>query len=100
MLAALQEQLARALFDQTKDARALALFKGDCAHAQDGLALYRGNLIATWEKTLSAAYPVLRTLVGEEFFGALTTAYGKQHPSTDGDLHRVSSGCNLTQSSD
>ena len=88
MLATLQSQMAQALFDRTDEAAALALFNGDSAKAQQGLALYRGNLSATWEKSLSAAYPVLRALVGDEFFAALTRAFGKQHPSTDGDLHR------------
>lgn len=50
-------------------------------------ALYRGNLSATWDKTLSAAYPVLRMLVGEEFFGGLSKAYGRAHPSESGDLN-------------
>lgn len=88
MLATLQAQMAQALLDRGNEAEALALFKGDPTHIQEGLALYRGNLTATWDKTLSAAYPVLRALVGDEFFAALARAYGKQHPSTDGDLHR------------
>ena len=88
MLAALQAQMAQAMFDRGNEADALALFKGDAAHTQEGLALYRGNLTATWDKTLSAAYPVLQALVGDEFFAALAKAFGKQHPSTDGDLHR------------
>ncbi|UUZ50106.1 DNA-binding domain-containing protein [Massilia sp. B-10] len=33
---------------------------------------YRGNLTVTWDKVLSAAFPVIRQLVGEEFFGALS----------------------------
>lgn len=49
--------------------------------------LYRGNLTATWEKTLAAAYPVIRQLVGEEFFGGLTRAYGMAHPSDNADLN-------------
>lgn len=88
MLATLQSQMAQALFDRTDEATTLALFDGDSAKAQQGLALYRGNLSATWEKSLSAAYPVLRALVGDEFFAALTRTFGKQYPSTDGDLHR------------
>ena len=50
-------------------------------------ALYRGNLSATWDKTLSAACPVVRMLVGEEFFGGLSKAYGHAHPSESGDLN-------------
>jgi uncharacterized protein (UPF0276 family) len=52
------------------------------------LAIYRGNLAANWEKALSSAYPVIRALVGDDFFGALARAYGKVHPSRDADLNR------------
>jgi hypothetical protein len=52
------------------------------------LKLYRGNLSATWDKVLAAAYPVLRQLVGDEFFGGLARAYGKAYPSDSGDLNR------------
>jgi uncharacterized protein len=37
---------------------------------------------------LSQAYPVVRALVGEEFFSALARAYGMAQPSTDADLNR------------
>ena len=87
-LAALQAHMARALFDRGEEAATLALFKGDSTRAQQALALYRGNLGATWEKSLSAAYPVMQVLVGEEFFAPLVRAFGKQMPSTDGDVHR------------
>ncbi|MDL2357173.1 MAG: DUF692 family protein, partial [Pseudomonadota bacterium] len=83
-LADRQQAFAAALFGA--DGGAPALFKGEAGEA--GLALYRGNLTATWEKTLSAAYPVLRQLVGDEFFGGLTRAYGMRHPSDDADLNR------------
>jgi uncharacterized protein (UPF0276 family) len=52
------------------------------------LAIYRGNLTANWDKALSSAYPVIRQLVGPEFFTALARAYGKAHPSLDADLNR------------
>jgi hypothetical protein len=52
------------------------------------LAIYRGNLAANWEKALWSAYPVIRALVGDEFFGGLAREYGKRHPSRDADLNR------------
>lgn len=88
MLAAMQRQMAQALFDRTHESAALGLFKGDFAQSQRGLAHYRGNLSATWNSALTAAFPVLHALVGAEFFEALARAFGKQHPSTDGDLHQ------------
>ncbi|WP_254504530.1 HvfC/BufC N-terminal domain-containing protein [Duganella vulcania] len=66
--------------------RRLALFKGE--RNEHRYALYRGNLSATWSKTLGAAYPVIQQLVGEEFFGGLAQAYGRAHPSDSGDLNR------------
>ncbi len=83
-----QTAFAEALFDAGKEDRALPLFKGDAGLAEQRLALYRGNLSGTWDKTLANAYPVLQALVGEEFFAALARAYGRAHPSTDGDLNR------------
>jgi uncharacterized protein (UPF0276 family) len=79
-----QQAFAAALFDPRQADPVLARFQGGLAH---GLELYRGNLTATWDKTLSAAYPVLRQLVGDEFFAALARAYGMAHPSVDADLN-------------
>ncbi|MES3021354.1 MAG: DUF692 family multinuclear iron-containing protein [Pseudomonadota bacterium] len=85
-LAAGQQAFASALFTPGAEAAARMQFKG--AHDGERLALYRGNLSGTWNKSLSAAFPVVRTLVGEEFFSALSRAYGMAMPSLDGDLNR------------
>jgi uncharacterized protein (UPF0276 family) len=85
-LAADQQAFAAALFDATQAPQVLVQFKG--GHLDHRFALYRGNLSATWHKTLAAAYPVLQMLVGEEFFGGLAAAYGRAHPSDSGDLNR------------
>ncbi|MBC7858337.1 MAG: putative DNA-binding domain-containing protein [Burkholderiaceae bacterium] len=66
----------------------MAHLKGARADGGQRFALYRGNLTATWDKTLANAYPVLRQLVGEEFFGGLSRAYGMAHPSENADLNR------------
>ncbi|HEY0847612.1 MAG TPA: DUF692 family protein [Noviherbaspirillum sp.] len=87
-LAIVQQSFANALFDARTEMLALPAFKGDAQLAGQRLALYRGNLTGTWEKVLASAYPVLKALVGEEFFAALARAYGKAHPSRDGDLNR------------
>lgn len=85
-LAVSQQQFAGALFDPDQAPQVLTQFKGgDNEHR---FALYRGNLSATWDKSLSAAYPVVRMLVGEEFFSGLSKVYGRAHPSTSGDLNR------------
>jgi uncharacterized protein (UPF0276 family) len=85
-MAGQQQAFAAAMFAPEAAAPLLAQLKGDTA--EQGLALYRGNLSATWDKALSAAYPVLRQLVGDEFFSALTRAYGMENPSGDPDLNR------------
>ena len=87
-LAVVQQSFSNALFDAKTEVLALPLFKGNAGLAEQRLALYRGNLTAGWDKTLAAAYPVLRQLVGDEFFTALARAYGKQYPSETGDLNQ------------
>ncbi|NRR30966.1 DUF692 family protein [Oxalobacteraceae bacterium] len=81
-----QQDFSTALFQPEQTALALRQFKG--AHSEHRFALYRGNLSAGWHKTLGAAYPVLCQLVGEEFFGGLSQAYGHAHPSDNPDLNR------------
>lgn len=85
-LAAGQQRFAEALFAAERTEQVLPLLAGD--HLAHRFALYRGNLCATWEKALAAAYPVIQQLVGDEFFGGLARAYGRAHPSDDGDLNR------------
>lgn len=65
-------------------AQVLPQLKSDPAR----LGLYRGNLSATWDRALAAAFPVVRALMGEEFFAALSRAYGRAHPAQDPDLNR------------
>jgi hypothetical protein len=86
-LAQSQQLFASALFDVKTAPQALQIFKGDAQLTEQRFALYRGNLSATWDKTLSSAYPVLKALVGEEFFQGLSREYGKTLPSQLGDLN-------------
>ena len=81
-LAAGQQAFATALLDT---AATLPSFAG--AAVPQRFALYRGNLSATWRRTLGHAYPVVLALVGEEFFGGLARAYGRQYPSDSADLN-------------
>lgn len=84
-LAHAQQLFAGALLDDRLGAQALAQFTS--AGSEHRFALYRGNQSATWYKTLAAAYPVVLALVGEEFFGGLTRAYGRAQPSDNPDLN-------------
>jgi hypothetical protein len=81
-----QQAFGDALFDATRAEAAVGLIAGQAV--QQRLGIYRGNLTSGWDKTLSAAYPVVRQLVGEEFFTALAREYGKAWPSQDPDLNK------------
>ncbi|MDQ4627859.1 MNIO family bufferin maturase [Janthinobacterium lividum] len=82
-LAAGQQAFAAALLDT---AAALPPFAGDAVPQR--FSLYRGSLGANWRRTLSQVYPVVLALVGEEFFGGLAHAYGRQMPSDSADLNQ------------
>jgi hypothetical protein len=83
-LAAVQQAFGAALFGGAVDAELAPLLKGDPRR----FGIYRGNLGAHWTRALSSAYPVLRRLVGDEFFDALARVYGRAHPAVDPDLNR------------
>ena len=83
-LDALQQSFGAALFDSAHDAALAPLLKGDPRR----VGIYRGNLHAHWTRALASAYPVLRQLVGDEFFDALARVYGRAHPALDPDLNR------------
>jgi hypothetical protein len=52
-----------------------------------GLAVYRSNAFGNRAQALAGAYPVVRKIVGEEFFEGLAHAYARAHPSASGDLN-------------
>ena len=80
---AIQAAFAKALFDTASEHKIAAHITA----SHNRFALYRGNLTTTWDKVLASAYPVIRQLVGEEFFTALARAYGTAHPSQNPDLN-------------
>jgi len=82
----LQARFAAALIDSAL-APSIAEFAEPDPRMTDRLALYRANVHAAWGKALANAYPVVRALVGKEFFSALAHAYGHAHPSISGDLN-------------
>lgn len=83
----LQADFAAALFDGDAALALLPELEPCTAFSARRLGLYRGNVHAAWDKALAHAYPVVRALVGEEFFAALARAYGRAHPSASGDLN-------------
>lgn len=67
--------------------RAFALALLDPALADEGLRVYRANVFGNWSAALGGAYPVVRAIVGAEFFELLARDYAQAAPSTSGDLH-------------
>jgi len=53
-----------------------------------GMVVYRSNVFGNWAGALAGAYPIVRKIVGEEFFGGLASAYARAHPSASGDLNQ------------
>jgi uncharacterized protein (UPF0276 family) len=86
--ATLQQAFGAALFDAGRDAALAPWLEGDMRR----IGIYRGNLHANWRRALGDSYPVLRQLVGSEFFDALAVVYGRAQPSTDPDLNRFGAG--------
>jgi Putative DNA-binding domain len=89
-----QEAFAKALLGLPGDDGIDNLLAGDKTRHGAHLALYRGNLHAAWSRALAESYPVLRALVGTEFFDGLARLYGRAHPSLSGDLNEF--GANLS----
>lgn len=83
-LDAVQQAFGAALFDAAADTALAPLLKGDARR----VGIYRGNLAAHWARALASAYPVLRRLVGDDFFDALAGVFGRAHPARDPDLNR------------
>ncbi len=52
-----------------------------------GMAAYRRNVFGNWSGALANAYPIVRKIVGGEFFDAMAREYAREHPSTSGDLN-------------
>ncbi|MCS0583884.1 DUF692 family protein [Massilia pinisoli] len=80
----IQQAFGVALFDAAGDMALVPLLKGDARR----VGIYRGNLAAHWTRALASAYPVLRRLVGDDFFDALAGVFGRAHPARDPDLNR------------
>jgi hypothetical protein len=86
-LATVQQLVAAALAGSARSGDALSLIAGEHAHGR--LALYRANVAANAALALAATYPIVRKLVGAEFFDGLARAYSDAHPSVSGDLNEL-----------
>jgi hypothetical protein len=80
-LARQQARFAEALHTP---ATASDLFK----QSANGISAYANNVLFNRADALADAYPVVRQLVGDDFFGGMARAFARGHVSTSGDLHR------------
>ena len=84
----LQRHFAAGLLETT-DELATRWIRADGINPSARLAIYRNNLHAGFLKTLTLEFPVIRRLVGEDYFSQLALAFLARHPSRSGDLHHV-----------
>jgi hypothetical protein len=61
---------------------------GESGKAARRFAVYRNNVRLARMNALTGAYPVLRSIVGDEFFDGLARAYAIGHESASGDLNQ------------
>lgn len=85
-LLAFQSDFADALRESRRTPVMERWLAGSAATVASRMAIYRANMVAAAEKALAAAYPVVRQVVGEDFFHGLAREYQRGAPSTSGDL--------------
>jgi len=83
-----QAVFASALCDIAQVSAATPLFRGPAERVAARLAIYRGNVHGNCIRALESAYPIVRKIVGAEFFDALAHAYVRVQFSESGDLNR------------
>ena len=83
----LQRALGAAIAGGARTAAVTPLFRGPAATFPARLAAYRGNVFGNCAHALAAAYPIVRKIVGADFFAATAREYARVHPSTSGDLN-------------
>jgi hypothetical protein len=82
-----QQEFAAALTDASGARELCATLLEPGARIAAAMPLYRANMTSAWQRALAVAYPVVRALVGAEFFAELACAYAQTHPSSSGDLN-------------
>jgi hypothetical protein len=55
-------------------------------------AVYRNNVVHSLVAVLADSFPVVRQLVGDEFFGAMARLYLVEHPPASALMHRYGAG--------
>ena len=81
-----QADFAAALRERQRTPAMQRWLAGDDDDVERRMAIYRANMVAAAEKALASAYPVIRQVVGDDFFHGLAREYQRGTPSTSGDL--------------
>lgn len=82
-----QQYFSNALFVSEHQEQILPLLAMPPDLAQYRFGLYRSSMRSVWATVLGHAYPVLKMLMGEEFFHGLAGLYGERHPSQSANLN-------------
>jgi uncharacterized protein len=85
-LLAFETDFAAALRERGRTAAMQRWLAGSGELVESRMAIYRANMVAAADKALASAYPVIRQVVGDEFFHGLAREYQRGTPSTSGDL--------------
>lgn len=84
----LQSVFAAALLDEAIEP-ALALIAHGGHGPTAGIDVYRNNVRIGFAKVLALEFPVIKRLVGEDYFHQLAWEFQRAHPSRSGDLHNI-----------
>ena len=87
----LQLAFAQAILDDD-DGAVVPLIVSDSFPGARRLNVYRNNVVSSLTAALSDTFPVVKRLVGAEFFRHLAREYLRAHPSTSGNLHDFGAG--------
>jgi hypothetical protein len=86
----IQSAFASAMLSQSGETLSAAI----CSRGLPGeqrLQVYRNNVFLSFEQALADVYPVIRRLVGDEFFRQLARRFIREYPSRSGNLHEFGS---------
>lgn len=75
-------KFAQILRDRLPPNTAPAFIEGNDEQVLSALAVYRNNIRASLSRVLGDKFPVLKQLVGDDFFKVLAQAYFLEHPPT------------------
>ncbi|MFL6700335.1 MAG: putative DNA-binding domain-containing protein [Vitreoscilla sp.] len=81
-----QADFAAALRERRQTPAMERWLAGDDELVDRRMAIYRANMVAAADKALASAYPVIRQVVGADFFHGLAREYQRVTPSASGDL--------------